>query len=232
MSKVRLFYPKKLSIDLESFLDKSQSHYIYKVMRIEEGQKFSLFNETGEWEAEVSNISKKIVSFKVIEQIRQKENEKKIWLAFSPVKSNYFNFMIQKSTELGVTNFFPIITDRTIVRTINTERLNKIIIESSEQSNRINVPSLEKIQSLDNFLKNNNSLNLIFGDLNTGNKSLNVDTKKTICILIGPEGDFSEKERSKILKYKGVQRIKLNDNILRTETAAIAALSVINYLKN
>ena len=232
MSKVRLFYPKKLSIDLESFLDKSQSHYIYKVMRIEEGQKFSLFNETGEWETEVSNISKKIVSFKVTKQIRQKENEKKIWLAFSPVKSNYFNFMIQKSTELGVTNFFPIITERTIVRTINTDRLNKIIIESSEQSNRINVPSLEKIQSLDNFLKNNNSLNLIFGDLNTGNKSLNVDTKKTICILIGPEGDFSERERSKILKYKGVQRIKLNDNILRTETAAIAALSVINYLKN
>ena len=178
MSKIRLFYPKKLSIDLESFLDKSQSHYIYKVMRIEEGQKFSLFNETGEWEAEVSNILKKIVSFKVTKQIRQKENEKKIWLAFSPVKSNYFNFMIQKSTELGVTNFFPIITDRTIVRTINTERLNKIIIESSEQSNRINVPSLEKIQSLDNFLKNNNSLNLIFGDLNTGNKTLNIDKKK------------------------------------------------------
>ena len=232
MSKIRLFYPKKLSIDLESFLDKSQSHYIYKVMRIEEGQKFSLFNETGEWEAEVSNILKKIVSFKVTKQIRQKENEKKIWLAFSPVKSNYFNFMIQKSTELGVTNFFPIITDRTIVRTINNERLNKIIIESSEQSNRINVPSLEKVQSLDNFLKNNNSLNLIFGDLNTGNKNLNIDIKKTICILIGPEGDFSERERAKILKYKGVQCIKLNDNILRTETAAIAALSVINYLKN
>ena len=232
MSKIRLFYPKKLSIDLESFLDKSQSHYIYKVMRIEEGQKFSLFNETGEWEAEVSNILKKIVSFKVTKQIRQKENEKKIWLAFSPVKSNYFNFMIQKSTELGVTNFFPIITDRTIVRTINTERLNKIIIESSEQSNRINIPSLEKIQSLDNFLNNNNSLNLIFGDLNTGNKSLKIDIKKTICILIGPEGDFSERERSNILKYKGVQCIKLNDNILRTETAAIAALSVINYLKN
>ena len=232
MSKVRLFYPKNLSIDLESFLDKSQSHYVYKVMRIEEGQKFSLFNETGEWEAEVSNILKKIVSFKVTKQIRQKENEKKIWLAFSPVKSNYFNFMIQKSTELGVTNFFPIITERTIVRTINTDRLNKIIIESSEQSNRINVPSLEKIQSLDNFLKNNNSLNLIFGDLNTANKSLKIDIKKTICILIGPEGDFSERERSKILKYKGVQCIKLNDNILRTETAAIAALSLINYLKN
>ena len=232
MSKIRLFYPKKLSIDLESFLDKSQSHYIYKVMRIEEGQKFSLFNETGEWEAEVSNILKKIVSFKVTKQIRQKENEKKIWLAFSPVKSNYFNFMIQKSTELGVTNFFPIITERTIVRTINTDRLNKIIIESSEQSNRINVPSLEKIQSLDNFLKNNNSLNLIFGDLNTANKSLKIDIKKTICILIGPEGDFSEKERAKILKYRGVQCINLSDNILRTETAAIAALSVINYLKN
>ena len=232
MSNIRLFFPKSLSLNLTDKLDKSQSHYVSKVMRVKENEVFSLFNNSGEWEAKILNISKSIVEFNVTKQLRQKENSQELWLAFSPIKSNYFNFMIQKSTELGVTNFFPIITDRTIVRTINTERLNKIIIESSEQSNRINIPSLEKIQSLDNFLNNNNSLNLIFGDLNTGNKSLNVDTKKTICILIGPEGDFSEKERSKILKYKGVQRIKLNDNILRTETAAIAALSVINYLKN
>ena len=232
MSNIRLFFPKSLSLNLTDKLDKSQSHYVSKVMRVKENEVFSLFNNSGEWEAKILNISKSIVEFNLTKQLRKKENTKELWLAFSPIKSNYFNFMIQKSTELGVTNFFPIITERTIVRTINTDRLNKIIIESSEQSNRINVPSLEKIQSLDNFLKNNNSLNLIFGDLNTGNKSLNVDTKKTICILIGPEGDFSERERSKILKYKGVQRIKLNDNILRTETAAIAALSVINYLKN
>ena len=233
MSKIRLFYPKKLSIDLESFLDKSQSHYIYKVMRIEKGQKFSLFNETGEWEAEVSGILKKIVSFKITKQIRQKENEKKIWLAFSPVKSNYFNFMIQKATELGVTKFLPIIFDRTVVRKINKDRLQKIIIEAAEQSNRINVPLMEQPQNLKKFLnENKNKIDLIFTDLNSQNKKLDTKelSKKPICLIIGPEGDFSESERKEILTFRGVKPIKINENILRSETAAISAISIINYL--
>ena len=73
-------------------------------------------------------------------QLRQEENPKELWLAFSPIKSNYFNFMIQKATELGITKFLPIIFDRTVVRKINKERLEKVIIEATEQSNRINVP--------------------------------------------------------------------------------------------
>ena len=99
-------------------------------MRLKIGDNFSLFNKNGEWEANISNISKFIVEFKVIKQLRQKENIKELWLAFSPIKSNYFNFMIQKATELGVTKFLPIIFDRTVVRKINKERLSKVIIES------------------------------------------------------------------------------------------------------
>ena len=112
-------------------------------MRVKENELFSLFNSSGEWEAKILNISKGIVEFNVTKQLRQKENSKELWLAFSPIKSNYFNFMIQKATELGVTNFIPIIFDRTIVRKINKERLEKVIIEASEQSNRINVPDFE-----------------------------------------------------------------------------------------
>ena len=214
-------------------LDKSQSHYLNKVMRIKENEVFSLFNSDGEWEAKVLNISKSIIEFKTIKQLRQNESVKELWLAFSPIKSNYQNFMIQKATELGVTKFLPIIFDRTMVRKINKERLKKIIIEASEQSNRINVPIIEDIQDLNSFLKNN-SMDLIFTDLNSNNKKIDKSklTDKPVCIIIGPEGDFSEAERGEILNFKGVQPIKINENILRSETAVISTISIINYVIN
>jgi 16S rRNA (uracil1498-N3)-methyltransferase len=201
-------------------------------MRIKENEVFSLFNSSGEWEAKILAISKSIVEFNVTKQLRQKENLKELWLAFSPIKSNYFNFMMQKATELGVTKFLPIIFDRTIVRKINKERLEKVIIEAAEQSNRINVPKIEEPQKLKNFLSND--MDLIFTDLNTSNTKIDLKklSTKPKCVIIGPEGDFSEEEREKILKFKGVQPIKINENILRSETAVISALSIINYAIN
>ena len=171
MSNIRLFFSESLSLNLTAKLDKSQSHYVSKVMRIKKSEVFSLFNSSGEWEAIILDISKNIVEFNVTKQLRQKENSKELWLAFSPIKSNYFNFMIQKATELGVTKFLPIIFDRTIVRKVNKERLEKVIIEATEQSNRINIPTIEEPQSLDSFL-NNNKTDLIFTDLNTQIKKL------------------------------------------------------------
>ena len=161
MSNIRLFFSKILSANLTDKLDKSQSHYLNKVMRVKENEVFSLFNKTGEWEAKILRISKSIVEFKITKQLRQKENIKEFWLAFSPIKSNYQNFMIQKATELGITKFLPIIFERTVVRKINKERLDKIVIEASEQSNRINLPIIEESQNLNNFLKTN-SMDLIF----------------------------------------------------------------------
>ena len=236
MSNVRLFFAKSLSLNLSSKLNKSQSHYLAKVMRAKVGESFSLFNQSGEWEAKINEILKGIVEFTVLKKLREKDNEKNIWLAFAPIKSNFFNFMIQKATELGVTKFVPIITDRTIVRKINYERIEKIIIEASEQSNRIKVPKVEKIQNLNLFLENNNNkINIIFGDLNTENQNLDPKIKKEnkpICIIIGPEGDFTESEREQILNFKDVQSLKINNNILRTETAAISAISIVNYFLN
>jgi len=306
MSNIRLFFSNTLSADTTDKLDKSQSHYLAKVMRIKESEVFSIFNKNGEWEAKVSKISKGIVEFKTIKQLRKKESSKELWLAFSPIKSNYQNFMIQKATELGVTKFLPIIFDRTVVRKINNERLGKIVIEASEQSNRLNVPEIAKVQNLKEFwlafspiksnyqnfmiqkatelgvtkflpiifdrtvvrkinnerlekivieaseqsnrlnvpeiekaqdLKNflnSNSMDLIFTDLNSDNKKIEKSklTDKPICIIIGPEGDFSEAEREEILSFKGVQSLKINENILRSETAVISAISIINYVIN
>jgi len=233
MSNIRLFFQKSLSINLKDKLDKSQSHYISKVMRIKESEVFSLFNSNGEWEAKILNISKSLVEFNITKQLRQKEYPKELWLAFSPIKSNYFNFMIQKATELGVTKFLPIIFDRTVVRKINKERLEKVIIEAAEQSNRINVPSIEEPKSLKKFL-DDKKMDLIFTDLNSKTNKLDLKklTNNPSCIIVGPEGDFSETEREEILSYKGVQAIKINENILRSETAVISALSIINYAIN
>jgi len=233
MTNIRLFFSRALSTDVIDKLDKPQSHYLTKVMRLKENEVFSLFNKNGEWEAKVLGISKNIVEFKTTKQLRQKENFKELWLAFSPIKSNYQNFMIQKATELGVTKFLPIIFDRTVVRKINKKRLEKIVVEASEQSNRINVPIIEESQKLDNLLKTY-LIDLIFTDLNSNNTKIDKSklTGKPVCIIVGPEGDFSEAERLQILSFKGVQPIKINENILRSETAVICAISIINHVIN
>ena len=229
MSNIRLFFKESLSLNLNSILDKSQSHYLSKVMRLKTSESFSLFNQSGEWEAKVLNINRGIVEFTVVKKLRSAENEKEIWLAFAPIKLNYLNLMIQKATEIGVTRFIPILTERTVVRKLNENRINKIIIEASEQSNRLKVPSLDKLTKFDTFLKSNQNTNIIFGDLNTDNKKLDLKNKDPLCILIGPEGDFSIKERENISKLKKIIPLKINDNILRSETAAISMISIISF---
>ena len=229
MSNIRLFFEESLSLNLNSKLDKSQSHYLSKVMRIKKGQSFFLFNQGGEWEAKVENINKGILEFLVIKKLRSANLEKEIYLAFAPIKLNYLNLMIQKATELGVTKFIPILTERTIVRKLNEKRLNKIIIEASEQSNRLKVPKINKMTTLDSFLELNQNTTIIFGDLNVNKKKINLKSKETLCILIGPEGDFTTKEREKIFKYNNVIPLNINNNILRSETAAISIISIIVY---
>ena len=229
MNNIRLFYQENLSNNLKGKLDKKQSHYISKVMRIKENGKFNVFNNAGEWVAKIIKIANGFVEFRIVKQLRSIENTNEIWLAFSPIKSNYFNFMIHKATEIGVTRFIPILTERTIVRKLNEKRINKIIIEASEQSNRLKVPSLDKLTKLDTFLKLNQNTNIIFGDINTENKKIDLKNKNPLCVLIGPEGDFSLKERERILKLKNIIPLKINDNILRSETAAISMISIISF---
>ena len=229
MSNIRLFFNESLYINLKSKLDKTQSHYIHKVMRIKEGQNFSLFNQSGEFEAKVENIIRGIVEFSVEKKLRSADNPTEIWLAFTPIKLNYLNLMIQKATELGVTRFIPLLSERTVVRKINEKRVKKIIVEASEQSNRLNLPILDKLKKLEEFLKENTDTTIFFGDLNSDNKKIDIQSDEPICVLIGPEGDFSIKEREIISKMKNIIPININKNILRSETAAISMISIISY---
>ena len=236
-AKTRLYFSEKIQCDLISHLTKNQSHYVKDVMRLKIGESFSVFNEQGEWNVVIKNYEKNVVCIKILEKVRNKENEKNIWLAFSPIKSNYFNFMIQKATELGITKFIPLIADRTIVRKINYERIKKIIIEASEQSNRISVPEITEIKKLKDFLNSfpkNGSI--IFCDINSKKNDLkNILLKQNqgpICILVGPEGDFSENERQFIIDFDQSYSLSLAKNILRVETAAITAITIVNYQLN
>ena len=151
-SIIRLYFPDKIQSDLSSHLAKEQTHYLKDVMRLKIGDKLSIFNSLGEWNAIIETYEKKGVKIKIIEKTRDKYDERNIWLAFSPIKQNPLNFIIQKGTELGVQKFIPILSERTTVREINTERIKKIIIEASEQSNRISVPEINKPESLKFFL--------------------------------------------------------------------------------
>ena len=141
-SKARLFYPNKLKTGTISRLSEKQSHYTKNVMRLKAGDKISLFNsQDGEWDVKILDQGKIFTEFKVEKLSRPLSNEKNIWLAFSPIKKVPQDLMIQKTTELGIQKFIPLLCDRSVVREINIKRVEKIITEACEQSNRITAVS-------------------------------------------------------------------------------------------
>ena len=236
-SKIRLYFSDKIESDLVAHLNKNQSHYIKNVMRLKPGENLSIFNSYGEWNSKIESYQKGKAHIKVLDKVRDRDNEKKIWLAFAPLKQNPLNFMIQKATELGIQKFIPLACERSIVKNINAERIKKIIIESSEQSNRLSIPEIKKIEPLKNFLKifSKNGC-IIFCDINSNKKNLKEILRKKIegpiCILVGPEGDFSESERQLIISLNQAYPLSLAFNILRAETAAIAAITIVNFQLN
>ena len=236
-SKIRLYFFNKIQSELISHLTKDQSHYVKDVMRLKVGDLLSIFNDQGEWNAKIENYEKNKANIKILEKVRNMKNENNIWLAFSPIRQNPLNFMIQKTTELGIQKFIPIICERSMVKDINIERIKKIIIESSEQSNRISIPNITKKESLINFLNLfPKKGRIIFCDINCKKSNLkNILSKKIegpTCVLIGPEGDFSENERQSIIDLNQTFSISLASNILRAETAAIAAVTLVNFQLN
>ena len=235
--KIRIYFSDKIQSDLVAHLSKEQSHYLKDVMRLQVDDTLSVFNTQGEWKASIQNYEKQVAKIKILEKLRDKKNEKNIWLAFTPIKQNPLNFIIQKGTELGVQKFIPILSERTVVKDINIERVKKIIIESAEQSNRISVPAITTLGTLKKFISSFPEKGcLVFCDINCNQsdfkKILSKKGMGPICILIGPEGDFSENERKLIVELKQSQSISLAQNILRAETAAVAAVTLVNYHLN
>ena len=232
MSNIRLYYPNSIVENTISLLSKEHTHYVANVMRLKRGSKVNFFNKEGEWISEIVFLEKDRVEVKFLKRVKESLRSSKIELAICLVKKNPMETILQKATELGVTRIIPIISERTEVKELNHERANKIVIEATEQSNQLIPPEVSKIIKLKDFINNLNGSNkLLFADVNCKEKlkkeDIHADDLKTI--LIGPEGDFSPAERKIILEKNNTISFTLSRNILRTETATISALSVINY---
>ena len=204
-------------------------------MRLKRGSNINFFNSEGEWKSEIIFLDKDRVEVKIIEKIKQPKRLSSIELAICLVKKNPMEIILQKATELGVRKITPIISERTEVKELNYDRANKIVIEATEQSNQLSPPKIFEVTKLKDFLNNlDGTSKLLFADVNS-KKNLNTETLKQgnpITVLIGPEGDFSPSERDSILGNSNVTSFTISRNILRSDTAVISAISLVNFIKN
>jgi len=235
MSNIRLYYPGTIVENSTNLLSKEHTHYLTNVMRLKRGSNVNLFNKDGEWLSEIVFLDRDRVEVKSLNKIKESSKSTNVELAICLVKKTSMEIILQKATELGIAKIIPIISERTEVKDLNLERAKKIVVEATEQSNQLNVPDIQEPQKLKDFINSlDSNTSLFFADINTEKKIDNkiIEKSKKISVLIGPEGDFSPNEREIILAKDNVISFSLSKNILRTETAAISALSLINYSLN
>ena len=235
MSTVRLYYPENIIENSTSLLSKEHTHYIVNVMRLKRGSKINFFNKGGEWLSEIVFLDRDRVEIKFLNKIKESFPASNIELAICLVKKNPMEIILQKATELGVSRIIPIISERTEVKDLNLDRANKITIEATEQSNQLNPPKINQMINLKDVINSiSKETKLFFADINSKHTPSLKDIEgiKNISILIGPEGDFSPSERELILKKSNVIPFSLSKNILRTDTAVISAISLVNFINN
>jgi len=235
MSNIRLYYPGAIVENSINLLSKEHTHYLTNVMRLKRGSNVNLFNKDGEWLSEIVFLDRDRAEVKFLNKIKESSKSKNVELAICLVKKTSMEIILQKATELGIAKIIPIISERTEVKDLNIDRAKKIVVEATEQSNQLNVPDIQEPQKLKDFINSlDSNTSLFFADINTEKKIDNkiIEKSKKISVLIGPEGDFSPTEREMILAKDNVISFSLSKNILRTETAAISALSLINYSLN
>jgi 16S rRNA (uracil1498-N3)-methyltransferase len=233
MSIIRLYHPENILENSTSLLSKEHTHYLINVMRAKRGGNVNFFNKNGEWLSEIVFLEKDRVEVKFLSKIKENTNTHNIELAICLVKKNAMEIILQKATELGIKKIIPIISERTEVKEINFERANKIVIEATEQSNQLEPPEISEILKLKDFL-NINTNKIFFADINSDYILEKKDFKEgeTVTVLVGPEGDFSPAERELILSGSTTVAFSLSKNILRTDTAVISAISLVNFITN
>jgi len=230
---IRLYHQNSIVENTSKLLSKEHGHYVANVMRLKLGSRLNFFNKDGEWESEITFVKKDKVEVKFIKKIKQANNISKIELAICLVKKTPMDTILQKSTELGVSKIIPIVSERTEVKELNYDRAKKIVIEATEQSNQLNPPEISEVKKLKDFLNSlGGSTKLLFADVNSKNYLKNNDIKKgkSLSVLIGPEGDFSPAERESIMTVPDVKSFTLSKNILRSDTAVITAISLVNFV--
>ena len=235
MSNIRLFHPENIIENTTSLLSKEHTHYVTNVMRMKRGSNINFFNKDGEWLSEIVFLDRDRVEVKFLNKLKEPSKNSNIELAICLVKKSPMETILQKATELGVSKIIPIVSERTEVKELNFERANRIVVEATEQSNQLIPPQISEVTKLKNFLKDlSGSSKLLFADVNSKDKLKAEALKeaKTLSVLIGPEGDFSPSERELILANSDVIPFTISRNILRSDTAVISAISLVNFINN
>lgn len=241
MRRIRLFSNQK-PLELGQIINfvSNDFNYLIKVMRQKIADEFLVFNgQNGEFLAKTITINKRDCLAKIVSKTKDQYFPPKITLAFALIKGLHIDFIGQKATELGVTNFQPIITDNTIVSKINSDRFQSNIKEAAEQCERLDLPELAPISKLDNFLKNLTTKQILIWCDESGNgcqakkilQEINYQPKdQEIIILTGPEGGFSKNELKKLASLENSYPINLGPRILRADTACIVATTLVQEL--
>ena len=235
MSNIRLFYPENITENTTGLLSKEHTHYVANVMRMKRGSNINFFNKEGEWLSEIIFLDRDRVEVKFLNKTKESSKLSNIELAICLVKKNPMETILQKATELGVSRITPIISERTEVKELNYERAQKIVIEATEQSNQLNPPEVSEVIKLKDFLEKLDSRDkFLFPDVNSQNnlQKKDVEGETLKIILIGPEGDFSPSERETILAKVNTTSFSISKNILRSDTAVITAISLVNFINN
>jgi 16S rRNA (uracil1498-N3)-methyltransferase len=222
----RLFVRHSLSDGSSVELDAAQANYLGNVLRLSVGSELLVFDGlSGEWIARISNASKKRMTLSVNRKTREPESIPDVWLAFAPVKRAQTDWLVEKSTELGVARLIPVATQRTIAERVRLDRLESIAIEATEQCGRTRVPQIVEAMTLSRLIDElDPARHCYFADEQGGEPVSSTFAEGPALILVGPEGGFTEEERL-LVRGSGASAISLGPRILRAETAALAALA-------
>ncbi len=232
--EIRLYVSQGLSQAARILLSEKQAHYLINVMRCKVGDKVSLFNgKDGQWQAEISYISKKNLEILPVKQMRQQMHSPDLWLVFAPIK-NKTELVVEKAAELGVSKIIPVVTRHCVVRSLNMEKLEAHAIEAAEQCERLDIPVLETYKDLSYLLGAwDKDRTLLYGDETGGGISLGKildsmkDKNHKIAVLIGPEGGFSMDELDMLRRCDFTKAFGMGGRILRADTAAVSALACV-----
>jgi 16S rRNA (uracil1498-N3)-methyltransferase len=230
----RLFVKSKLEPGAEIALAKDQAHYLGTVLRLKPGERILLFNgNDGEWCAGLTAIGRKGAEARLEHQTRPQENGPDLHYLFAPLKRARLDYMAQKATELGASALRPVITRHTMAERVKTERLRANAIEAAEQCGILRVPEVMEPEKLSKLLAAWDATRLLIFADESAPQASPIEALKTrrpgpLAVLIGPEGGFEREERAALLAKSFVLPISLGPRVMRADTAAVAALALVN----
>lgn len=234
LTSQRLFVETDLHEAAAIDCDATQANYLVNVLRLKVGETVLVFNgRDGEWAAEVAETAKRKCRLIVRTICRAQEAGPDMLYVFALLKRTRLETIVQKATELGAAQLQPVTTDHSQVDRVNPQRLRANVIEAAEQCGILRVPDIHSVMRLDHVLDQwEPQRPLVFCDegaeITNPIAALGAVPPGPVAVLIGPEGGFSPRERSRLLGMASVVRLSLGPRIMRADTAGIAALALVN----